>query len=184
MSTAFRHKSFSSYFSLASSEKHASYSYFSRYAPLPPPLSISLQGRGGPPPQFLAVRNHASLLSAFIPQQVDPPLQPSSINFPSLPQLLSLPLQRDLIPLHPLAVCVHPPPLSKLLQGRGKPPLLSSTISAYVPLLSYFLLWQGVPIRHTSSKPDPLPLFSALLPQQVQPPLYISAVNHPPLTQL
>ena len=64
-----------------------------RDATTPPPLSLSIQGRGGSPPPTSAVHAHAPLLSALLPQKVDPPLQPSAVNPPPLPQLLALPLQ-------------------------------------------------------------------------------------------
>ena len=83
---------------------------------------------------------HAPLLSAFFPQRVEPPLQPSAVNPPPLPQILAFPLQRDVPPLHPLFACSNPPPLSVSLQRRGEAPLLPSTLRAYVPLLSALLL--------------------------------------------
>ena len=39
-----------------------------RDAPTPPPLSVSIQGRGGPPPPNSAVCAHAPLISALFPQ--------------------------------------------------------------------------------------------------------------------
>ena len=54
-----------------------------------------------------------------------------------------------------------PPVLSVSLQGRGNPPILSSTVRAYVPLLYAFLLWQGVPLLHHSADPATLPQISA-----------------------
>ena len=90
----------------------------------PPPLSVSIQGRGGPPPPLSALRAHAPLLSALLPQQVEPPLQPSAVNPPPLPQILASTLQRDVPHLQPLSVrAPPPPPLSVLLQGLGVPPL-------------------------------------------------------------
>ena len=118
-----------------------------RDAPTPPPLSVSIQGRGGPPPPTSAVRTNALLLSALHPQQVEPPLQPSVVNPPPLPHILAFPLQQDVPPLHPLSMCAPPPPISVSLQGRGEAPLLTSTLRAYVTLLSALLLWQGVPLR-------------------------------------
>ena len=64
--------------------------------------------------------------------------------------------------LHPLSICDPPPLLSVLLQGRGKAPIPPSTVHTYVPLISALLLWQGVPLRHTSADPAPLPQLSAL----------------------
>ena len=52
-----------------------------RDAPTPPPLSVSIQGRGGPP------CSHATILLALLPQLVEPPLQPSAVNPPLLPQI-------------------------------------------------------------------------------------------------
>ena len=88
------------------------------------------------------------LLSALVPQRVEPPLQPSTVNppplthisalplavFTPLPRLSALPLQQGVPPLNPLDV--HAPhPLSILIQGIGLPPLLPSAESAYAPLL-------------------------------------------------
>ena len=81
----------------------------------------------------------------------DAPLQPSAVNSPPLPQILAFPLQRDVPPLQPLTTCAPPPPLSVSLQGRGEAPLLPSTLSTYVPLLSTLLLRQGVPLRQSSA---------------------------------
>ena len=82
------------------------------------------------------MRSHAPLPSAFLPRQVDSPLQPSVVNPPLLPQLLALPLQQDLPSLQPSAVCAHPPHLlSVSLQGLGVPPLIISAVRAYAPML-------------------------------------------------
>ena len=89
-----------------------------------------------------------------------------------------------MLPLQPLDARDPPPPISVSLQGRGETPLLPSTVHAYVALISALILRQGVPLRHPSAKPAPLPLISALLPQRVEPPLQPSAVNAPPLPQL
>ena len=78
----------------------------------PPPLSVSIQGQGGTPPPNLAVHANSPLLSFLPPQWVDPPLQPSAVNPPHLPQILAFPLQQDMPPLQPLYTCVTPPPLS------------------------------------------------------------------------
>ena len=139
-------------------------------APTPPPLSVSIQGRGGPPPPISAVRAHAPLLSALYPQRVEPPLQPSVVNPPPLPQILAFPLQRDMPPLQPLSTCAPPPPISVSLQGRGKAPLLPSTLRAYVPLLSALILRQGVPLRQSSA--------SLLLFLSFQPCLFNEACFH------
>ena len=40
------------------------------------PLVISLQGRGGIPPPPSVVCSYATLLSSFLPQKFDTPLQP------------------------------------------------------------------------------------------------------------
>ena len=122
-----------------------------RDAPTPPPLSVSIQGRGGPPPPTSAVRAHVPLLSALHHQRVEPPLQPSVVNPPPLPQILAFPLQRHVPPLQPLSMCAPPPPISVSLQGRGKAPLPPLTLRAYVPLLSALLLRQGVPLRQCSA---------------------------------
>ena len=76
------------------------------------------------------------------------------------------------------------PPLSILLQGQGEPPLLQSTVRAYVPLISAFFLRQVVPLRRPSAKTAPLILISDFLNQRVEPPLQSLAVNTPPLTQI
>ena len=86
------------------------------------------------------MHSHTPLFSDLLPQQVEPPLQPSTANPLPLTQISALPLQLDVLPLQPLAVCAHPHPLSVFLQWRGKPPLLPSTLRAYVPLLSTLLL--------------------------------------------
>ena len=150
----------------------------------PPPRSVPLQGRGGPPPPSSAVRAHAPLFSALLPQRVEPPIQPSAVNPPPLPQLLSVSLQQDVLPLQPLSVRDPPPPLSVLLQGRGKPHLLPLTMRASVPLLSALLLWQGMPLCHPSADPAPLPLILDLIHQRVEPNIQHSDVNPPLLPQL
>ena len=80
-----------------------------------------------------------------------PPIQPSAVNPPPLTQILALPLQRYVLTLQLLAMRALPNLLFVLLQGRGEPPPLPSTVCAYVPLLSALLLWQGVPLRHPSA---------------------------------
>ena len=77
-----------------------------------PPLSVLIQGRGGPPPPPSAVHAHAPLLSAFLPHQVEPPLQPSAVNPPPLPQILAFTLQQDMPHLQPLYTYDPPPLLS------------------------------------------------------------------------
>ena len=130
-----------------------------------PPLSVFLQGRGEPYILPSAVRayvpllsalllrqgvplHHPSanpgplpLLSALIPQRVEPTLQPSEINSPPLPQLSALPLavctpipQLSSLPLQQGVMRAHPL-ISVLLQGLGVPPLLTSAMHAYAPLL-------------------------------------------------
>ena len=141
-----------------------------RDAPTPPQLSVSIQGRGGPPPPTSAVRAHAPLLSALHPQIVEPPLQSSVVNPPPLPQILALPLQRDVPPLQPLSTCAPPPPISVSIQGRGKSPLLPSNLRAYVPLLSALLRRQGVPLCQYSA--------SLLLFLSFQPCLFNEACLH------
>ena len=89
-----------------------------------------------------------------------------------------------MLPLQILAVHTPPHPLYVLLQGRGEPPLLPSTMCAYVPLLSALLLWQGMPLRHPSAEPDPLPLLLAYLHQRVEPSIQHADVDPPPLPQL
>ena len=152
--------------------------------PAPPPLSVSLKGRFRPPPPLSAMRVDAPLLLALLPQQVDTPLQPSAANPPPLPQFLALPLQLDVPPLHPLSACAPYPLIPVLIQGRGKTPLLLSTIRTYVPLISALLLQKGVPLRQPSDELAPLPLISALLRQRVDPPFQPSDTIPPPLTQL
>ena len=69
-----------------------------------------------------------------------------------------------------------PPPLSVSLQGQGEPPLLSSTVRAYVTLLSTLLLRQGVTLCHTSADPVTLLHISASFLQQVEPLLQLLSV--------
>ena len=57
-----------------------------------PPLSVSIQGRDGPPPPPSDVRAHAPLISALIPQRVKPPFQPSSVNPPIISKMLAFTL--------------------------------------------------------------------------------------------
>ena len=127
------------------------------------------------------MRAHAPLFSSLLSQRFEPPLQHSAVNTPPSSQLLALPLQGDVIPLHLLDACDPTPILYVLLQGRGETPLLPSAIYGYVPLLYSLLLWKGVPLRHPSADTAPLPLISDLLPQQVKPLHQPSTVNHPPL---
>ena len=96
-SSDFSCKSSSSDFSLASSTRRSSSSAFS----LQPCVLLLLillrspsrfKGEADPLPPPSAVRAHAPLLSALHPQQVKPPLQPSAINLPPLPQILDFPL--------------------------------------------------------------------------------------------
>ena len=124
------------------------------------------------------MRAHAPILSALLTQRVRPPLQPSAVTpLPPLPQSLSFPLKLDMLPLQPIVAHDPTPPISVLLQGQGEPPILpSTTMRAYVTLLSALLLRIGVPIRHPSAKPAHLPLISALLPKQVDLTLQTSAV--------
>ena len=61
--------------------------------PPPPPLFVSIQGRGGPPTPPSDMCAHDLLLSALLHQIVDPPLHLSAVNPPPLPQLLDFPLQ-------------------------------------------------------------------------------------------
>ena len=149
-----------------------------------PPLSVSLQGRGGPHRPPSVVRADAPLLSALIPQKVEPPLQPSAINPSPLIQILALPLQLNVPPLQPLSARAPPPPLSVLLQGRGKPHLLPSTVRAYVPMIYALLLRKDVPLRQSPAEPDPLNMLSALISEQVKPNIKPSDINPPPLPQL
>ena len=102
------------------------------------------------------------LISAFLPQIIKPTLQPSATNTPPLPQLSDLLLQLYVPPRHPSAVHAAPPPqLSVLLQGRGKTPILSSTVIDYVTLLSALLIRKGVTIIQPPYEPAPLPELSA-----------------------
>ena len=92
-----------------------------RDAPTPPPLSVSIQGRGRTPPPTSAVRAHAPLLSEFRPQRVEPPLHTSAVKSPPLPQILAFPIQRDIPPLslYPRALLLLRYPSS--LKGEAKP---------------------------------------------------------------
>ena len=86
-----------------------------------------------------------------------PPLQPSAVNPLPLPQILDFLLQQDVPPFQPLSVCAPPPPLSVSLQGRGKLPLLPSTVRNYVTLISDLILWQVVPLRQPSDELASIP---------------------------
>ena len=114
-------------------------------------ISVSIQARGGPPPPPSAVQAHDPIFSALTPQRVETPLQPSDVHPTSLPQLFAFSLQQDVPPLHHLSTCAPPPLISVSTQGRGEPPLLPSTVRAYVPLISDLHLCQGVPF--VSSQP-------------------------------
>ena len=59
--------------------------------------------------------------------------QPSAEPDP-LTHILAFPFQRVVPPLQPLSMCA-PPPLSVSLQGLDTPPILSSSVRAYAPLL-------------------------------------------------
>ena len=93
-----------------------------RAAASPPLIYVSIQGRGGPPPPPSAMRAHATILSAFLPQQVDSPIQYSDVNPPPIPRLLAFSFQRDVPLLQPLSACALPPTLYVSLHGRGEPP--------------------------------------------------------------
>ena len=95
-------------------------------------------------------------------QIVEPPLQPSDVHNPPLPQLLAFSIQRDMPPLQPLSTCAYPPLLSVLPQGIGEPPLLPSDVCAYVPLLYALHIFQGVPLRQPLADTVFLPQLSAL----------------------
>ena len=101
------------------------------------------------------------LLSALLPQRVEPPLQPSAVNPPPLTQLLALPIQQDVPPVQTLAGHDPPHPLSVLIQGRSKPPILPPTVRDYVTLFSALFLRKGVPLCQPSDEPAPLPQLSA-----------------------
>ena len=103
------------------------------------------------------MRADAPLLSAFLTQQVKPTLQPSAANPHLLPHLLALPLQQDMPTIKPLSASDPPPTLSIFLQGGGTSPLLTSTMYAYIPLLSALLLRKGVPLCQPSAETSPLP---------------------------
>ena len=122
-----------------------------RNAPPPPPLSVSIQGGSRPPPPTSVVCAHAPLISDLIPEKVEPPLQRSAVNPPPLPNILAFPLQRDVPHIQPLSACASLPHISVLLQGRRKSPLLPSILRDYFPLLSAFILWQGVPLCQSST---------------------------------
>ena len=111
-----------------------------------------------------AVGAHATMISALLPQGVKPPLHPSSINpHPHpLPQILALPLQRDVPPLQRLDVHAAPPlTLSILFQGQGKHHVVSPTVRCYVTIISALLLRQGNTIHQPSDEPSPIPKLSA-----------------------
>ena len=114
---------------------------------------------------------YAPLISAFIPQRFDIPLQTSNAPAP-LPQISALPLQ-------PLALNPPPPP-SVSLKGQGGPLLLPSVAHAHSPLLRSLRLWQGVPPLLPSNVPAPLAQISALPLQQGGPCLQPSDVSPPP----
>ena len=63
--------------------------------PPAPPLYIFIKGPGVPPNPTSDVRYHAPLLSAFHPQRVEPPLQPSAVKPSYLPHILGFPLQQE-----------------------------------------------------------------------------------------
>ena len=114
-----------------------------------PLLPVLIQLRGGPPPTPSALQSRAPLFSALLPQRVKPPLQPSALHPPPLPQILAFSLQQDVPILQPLSTCAPSPPLSVSPQGRGEPPCLPSTVCAYVHLIYAFLLWKGVNLHNT-----------------------------------
>ena len=155
---------------------------------MPSPWSETESGGGKPPLLPSIVRTYVPLLSdlllrkivplrqtsaepaplthlSALPLQLGvPPLQPSSVNHPTypLPQILSLPFQLD-VPSHQLSAlrAAPPPPLSVLLQGRGKPTIIYSTARAHVPLLCDLILRQGVYLCQPSDETAPLPQLSA-----------------------
>ena len=152
-------------------------------APPPLPISVLIQGRGGLTPPPSSVRTHAPLLPALIHKQVEPPLQPSAVNHLPLSQRLAFTLQRDVPPIQPLSPCDPHTPISVLLQGRIKPPLLSLTVCAYVHIIYALLPCQCVPLCQPSAKPYPLPQLSALPLQGGVPPLWpLSMRARPPPT--
>ena len=156
-----------------------------RAAPDTTSISVLIKGRGGPPTLTPSLRAHHPILSAFPPQQAEPPLQPSALNNPPLLQILAFPLQRDLPPLQTLSACAPPLPIYVSFQGRGEPPLLHPTVHAYVNLLSALLLWKVVPLRQTLDETAPLPHRPAL-PLQRRVPLIqpLSVRSTPPLSIL
>ena len=99
------------------------------------------------------MRAYDPILSALLTQKFEPPLQPSNVPDP-LPQILPFPLQT--LALNPL------PPLSVLLQGRGRPILIPSVAHVHVPFIYALRLQQGVPPLLPSHVPAPLPHLSAL----------------------
>ena len=117
-----------------------------------PPLFRSpscFKGNADPPHPTSAVHAHAPLLSALIPQNFKPTIQPSATNPPTLTQILDLHLQKDVPHLQNLATHATNPPLSVLLQGQGHPPLLYSAVPAYVPLTSALIIWKSVTLCQT-----------------------------------
>ena len=67
--------------------------------PTPPPLSVLLQGQGGPPLPPSAVHACTPILLALIPQLVEHPIHTLAVNTPPLTHLSALPPQRDVPPL-------------------------------------------------------------------------------------
>ena len=155
-----------------------------RDAPTLPPLSLSIQGRGGSPPPNSAVRAHAPLFSALLPQQVEPPLQPSAVSHPPLPKILDFPLQKDVPPVQSLSAWDPPPPLSLLLQGRGKASLLPSNLRAYVLLISSLLIWKCVRLCQSLARLLLFLIFQPCLFNEAVPPLQpiaMCALRPPPI---
>ena len=129
------------------------------YVPLPSTLILC---KGVPLRQPSDEHAPLTLLSDSLPQRVNIHLQPSAVNSPPLPQFSALPLHLDATTLQPSDVCATPPSkLSILLQLRGKLPLLSSTIHAYVTLMSALLPRKVMYIRQPSAECDHIPHLSA-----------------------
>ena len=133
------------------------------YAPL---LSALRLQQGVPPLLHSNVPAPLAQISALPLQRGGPHLQTSAVNPP--PTISAFLLQQYVLPLQSSAVRAvphpppppPPPPLSVSIQGRGEQPPPHSAVHAHAPLLS------------------------VLIPQIVEPPPQLSAVNPLPLPQI
>ena len=117
------------------------------------------------------MRAYDPIISVFLTQKFDPPLQPSNLPTP-LPQISALPLQPSA--LNP------PPPTSISLQGKCQPLLLPSVYHEHSTLLPEFLIQQGVPPLLPSNVTASLAQISDFPLQQGGPCIQTSALNPPP----